>query len=222
MTSQFSDVTPIFFYKGLTRYPEIGNTPVWVLPNIWRLRRVVDSKFVMNVLIKCCWMLQRFQGYSFYHFRVIKGISTRGEGGGFTPSPRLGLRRHRDSCTEKFTMDGNFTAILKGFAKIDLVLDDHLRNGPKNAQMNSWKIQNEVIACIAEVLWRHIRYALDNSMYFSVIANEVTNAMSKRDPISLFTIGEFTIGETYHSGNIFRLNTYAGKAYGCSNLESHS
>ena len=59
-------------------------------------------------------------------------------------------------------------------------------------------------------------------MYFSVIANEVTDAMSKRDPISLFTIGEFTIGETYHSGKIFRLNAYAGKAYGCSNLESHS
>ena len=56
------------------------------------------------------------------------------------------------AARKRFTMDGNFTAILKGFAKIDPVLDDHLRNGPKNAQMNSWKIQNEVIACIAEVL----------------------------------------------------------------------
>ena len=37
-------------------------------------------------------------------------------------------------------------AILEGFAKIDPVLYDQLSNGPKNVQMNSWKIQNEVIA----------------------------------------------------------------------------
>ena len=57
-------------------------------------------------------------------------------------------------------------AILKGFAKLDPVLDDHLSNGPKNVQMNSWKIQNEVIACIAEVVRRHIQYVLDNSKFF--------------------------------------------------------
>ena len=49
-------------------------------------------------------------------------------------------------------------AILKGFAILDPVLDDHLSNGPKNVQMNSWKIQNEVIACIAEVARRHIQF----------------------------------------------------------------
>ena len=49
-------------------------------------------------------------------------------------------------------------AILKGFAKLDPVLDDHLSNGPKYVQMNSWKIQNEVIACIAEVVRRPIQY----------------------------------------------------------------
>ena len=35
----------IFFYKGLTRNPEIGNTLVSVLPNIWRLAGVRDTKF---------------------------------------------------------------------------------------------------------------------------------------------------------------------------------
>ena len=30
-----SGVMTIFFYKGLTRNPEIWNTTVWVLPNIW-------------------------------------------------------------------------------------------------------------------------------------------------------------------------------------------
>ena len=32
-----SGVITIFISKGLTRNPEIGNTPVYVLPNIWRL-----------------------------------------------------------------------------------------------------------------------------------------------------------------------------------------
>ena len=27
----------IFFYKGLTRNPKVGDSPFWVLPNIWRL-----------------------------------------------------------------------------------------------------------------------------------------------------------------------------------------
>ena len=32
-----SGVVTIFFYKELSRIPEIGNTLAWVLPNIWRL-----------------------------------------------------------------------------------------------------------------------------------------------------------------------------------------
>ena len=39
----------IYFYKGLTENPEIGNILVWVLPNIWRLGRVRDTKFGMYV-----------------------------------------------------------------------------------------------------------------------------------------------------------------------------
>ena len=74
----------------------------------------------------------------------------------------LPLRGHRDNSTQEFTRDGNSMAILKGSAKIDPVLYDHLSNGPKNTQMNSWKFQNEVLACIAEVLKRHVRYVLDH------------------------------------------------------------
>ena len=39
----------IFFYKGLTGNPEIRNTTVYVLPNIWRLGRVRDTKFGTTV-----------------------------------------------------------------------------------------------------------------------------------------------------------------------------
>ena len=39
----------IYFYKGLTRNPKIGNSSVWVSPNIWRLGQVRDTKFDTNV-----------------------------------------------------------------------------------------------------------------------------------------------------------------------------
>ena len=99
ITSHFSDMTsslnffavvlfllsslvtgPSFFYKGLTRNSEIGNTSVWVLTNIWRLGRVMDTKFGMNVFNRMLLNAAKFQCYSFYCFSVIKG-----------KSPRLGL-----------------------------------------------------------------------------------------------------------------------------------
>ena len=38
-----------FFYKKMTRNSQIGNTPVWVLPDIYRLGIVWDTKFGTNV-----------------------------------------------------------------------------------------------------------------------------------------------------------------------------
>ena len=83
-----SGIMTIFFYKGLTRNPEIGNTPVWVLPNIWRLGRVMDTKFGTNVSNRMLLNAAKFQGYSFYRFWVIKGKPT---GEIKSPPPRLGL-----------------------------------------------------------------------------------------------------------------------------------
>ena len=67
-----SGVTTIFFYKGLTRNPEIRNTAVWVLPNIWRLGQVRDNKFGMNASNKMLLNAAKCQSYSFYCFWVIK------------------------------------------------------------------------------------------------------------------------------------------------------
>ena len=39
-----SGVMTIFVYKGLIRNPEIRNTPVCALPNIWELEGVRDTK----------------------------------------------------------------------------------------------------------------------------------------------------------------------------------
>ena len=85
-----SGVMTIFFYKGLTRNLQIRYTLVWVLPNIWRLGQVRDTKFGKNVPNEMLLNAAKCQGYSFYHFGVIKGKPTRGVK--LTPAPpRLGL-----------------------------------------------------------------------------------------------------------------------------------
>ena len=61
-----SGIMTIFFHKGLTRNPEIGNTPVWVFPNIWRLGQVMDTKFGTNISNGMLLNAAKFQGYSFY------------------------------------------------------------------------------------------------------------------------------------------------------------
>ena len=79
-----SGVRTIFVYKGLARNPEIENTYVWVLPNIWRLGQVRDNKFRKNVTNDK--LLNAVKCQSFYHFWVIKGNNR-----GYYPCPRLGL-----------------------------------------------------------------------------------------------------------------------------------
>ena len=47
--------------------------------------------------------------------------------------------------------------------------------------MNSYKIYNEVIACIAE----NIRYVLDNSKFFSVNVDKVTDHNANKENLLL-------------------------------------
>ena len=76
-----SRVMVIFIYKGF------GNTPVWVLLNIWRLWRVRDMKVGTDTSNKMLLNVAKCQGYSFHRFCIIKGKPTgmgggRGRGGG--------------------------------------------------------------------------------------------------------------------------------------------
>ena len=57
-----SEVMTIYVYKGLTRNSEIGNTPVWVLLNIWRLGYVRDTRFGMDVSNKILLNAAKYQG----------------------------------------------------------------------------------------------------------------------------------------------------------------
>ena len=79
-----SGVMTISFYKGLTRNPEIINTPVWVFLNIWRLGRVRNTKLRTNISNKMFLNAAKCQGYSIYCFWVIKGKPT---GGKIPPHP---------------------------------------------------------------------------------------------------------------------------------------
>ena len=63
----------IYFIKD---WPEIGNTPVWVLPNIWRWGELWITNLAQMFLIAYYWMLQYASGYSLYRFWVIKGKPT--------------------------------------------------------------------------------------------------------------------------------------------------
>ena len=87
-------IITIFFYKGLTGNLEIGNTPVWVLPNIWRLGRVMETKFGTKVFNKMLLNAAKCQGYTVYRFWVIKKKPTGEAGGGgeLFPSPQIRIK----------------------------------------------------------------------------------------------------------------------------------
>ena len=94
-----SGIMTIFFYKRLTRNPEIGNTPVWVLPNIWRLGQVMDTKFSTNISNRILLNAAKFRGYRFYRYWVIKGKPIGGGGKITLPPLRLGLRNWKNLLT---------------------------------------------------------------------------------------------------------------------------
>ena len=79
-----SGIMTIFFYKGLTRNPEIGNTPVWVLPNIWNWGKLWIPNLARRSLIECYWMLQDFRVTVFTVFELLRENQL---GGKITPPP---------------------------------------------------------------------------------------------------------------------------------------
>ena len=84
----------IFFYKRLTRNPEIRNTPVSVLPDIWRLGQVRNTKFGTNVSNKILLNDAKCQGSSFYRF-YVKGKPTVGVKLLPPTQPRLRLKSYK-------------------------------------------------------------------------------------------------------------------------------
>ena len=116
-----SGIMTIFFYKGLTRNPEIGNTPVWVLPNIWRLGWVMVTKFGTNISNTTLLNAAKLKDYSFYRSWVIKGKPT----GGVKLTPTLSTRteirvnkeiQQKDGCAKcliETEMSEKYTKFIK-------------------------------------------------------------------------------------------------------------
>ena len=76
-----SGVMTIYLYRGLTRNPEIGNTPVCILPNIWRMGKLEIPNLARTSLIKCYWMLQNARIIAFTVSELLRENQQRGEGG---------------------------------------------------------------------------------------------------------------------------------------------
>ena len=72
----------------------------------------------------------------------------------------------------------NLIAITNSFSKFDI--KDHLENG---AKMTSWKIQNDIIACLVEFIRKKIKE--DISEYYAIIAEEVTDQFSNKEILLL-------------------------------------
>ena len=72
-------VLELWQFSFIRNWPEIRKsetTSVLVLPKICRLGQVRDIKFAMNVSNEMLLNAAKYQAYSFYRFRVIKGKTT--------------------------------------------------------------------------------------------------------------------------------------------------
>ena len=93
-----SRVMTIFLYKGLNRNPEIGNTPVWVLPIIWKPGELGIPNLARMFLIKCSYMMQDAKVTA---FTVIAILRENLQG---VPTPtRLSTLSTKLSANKRFT-----------------------------------------------------------------------------------------------------------------------
>ena len=72
---------------------------------------------------------------------------------------------------------------MTAFAKLDPILKEHLENEAKNAKMTSWKIQNDIIACLAEFIRKRIKE--DISKHYAIIADVHTDQFSYKEILLL-------------------------------------
>ena len=77
----------IFVCEGLTRNREIRKTPVWILPNIWRLEAVRDTTFGKDVSNDILLNAAKCNGYSLYYIWILVRENQQGVGSKITPLP---------------------------------------------------------------------------------------------------------------------------------------
>ena len=72
--------------------------PAWVLPNIWRLGRIRNTKLGTNVSNTMLLHAAKCQSYSFYRFWLMKGKPT---GGIKLPPPKIWVKNENSFQGEK-------------------------------------------------------------------------------------------------------------------------
>ena len=77
----------IFVCEGLTRNREIRNTPVWILPDIWRLEAVRDTTFDKDVSNEILLNAAKCNGYSLYYIWILVRENQQGVRSKITPLP---------------------------------------------------------------------------------------------------------------------------------------
>ena len=80
-----------------------------------------------------------------------------------------------DYCSEPTQNEGKFVAVLRLLAKNNPTLDDHLRNGPRNALYTSKTVQNEILQVAADQIREFCRVCLEKCSHFSILGDEVTS-----------------------------------------------
>ena len=101
---------------------------------------------------------------------------------------RIALRGHRqqnssngwgkNSDTERTMQRGNFLAIINVFSTLDAALIEHSEKDAKNAEMVSWKIQNDIIKCLSEFVWSKTKDEIQDC--YAIITDEVTDRFSNK------------------------------------------
>ena len=81
ISSPVQELRQFLFIRNWPEIRKLEIPPIWVLPNIWRLGRVKNIKYGMNVFNNILLNAAKCLGCSFYGFWVIKGKPAGGEGG---------------------------------------------------------------------------------------------------------------------------------------------
>ena len=93
----------------------------------------------------------------------------------------LALRDHRDDSAQCLSNEGNFMELVRFRAETDPVLAHHLANSPRNARYTFKTIQNELVEVIGECIRNDIIAQVKRAKFYSVIADEVTDAANKEE-----------------------------------------
>ena len=88
------------------------------------------------------------------------------------------LRGHREQSDT--SNPGNFRSLLEFRIDAgDIVLADHFKTAPANAQYNSPQIQNDLISCTGEWIREQILCRVRKAKFFSVCADEAADCSNK-------------------------------------------